>query len=76
MLFFIDVPVLPPMEQPEEDEPQRTEDDKEDEAARAKFASGPKAPDPYQQQDQSQMLLPILIALACFFPVLFCLCRL
>jgi len=71
-----DVPALPPMEQPEEDEPQRSEDDKEDEAARAKFASGPKAPDPYQQQDQSQMLLPILIALACFFPVLFCLCRL
>jgi len=73
-----DVPTLPPLEQMEDEEhqPHAAEEDKDDEATRAKFASGPKIPDPYQQQDQSQMLLPILIALACFFPVLFCLCRL
>ncbi len=42
---------------------------------RSKYASGPKQRDPYSEQDQSQMFLPILIALACFFPVLFCLCK-
>jgi len=71
-----DVAPLPPLDQPEEEEKQETEDDPLDQETRQKFASGPKAPDPYAQQDQSQMLLPILIALACFFPVLFCLCRL
>ncbi|KRY77266.1 Malectin [Trichinella pseudospiralis] len=40
-----------------------------------KYASGPKLQDPYAQQDQSQYLLPFLVILACFFPILYCLCR-
>lgn len=47
-----------------------------EQARKARLASGPKAADPYAAQDHSQMFLPILIALACFFPVLFCLCKL
>lgn len=41
-----------------------------------KFASGPQTADPYAQQDMGQMIIPVLIAVACFLPVLFCLCRL
>ncbi|KRZ59682.1 Malectin [Trichinella nativa] len=40
-----------------------------------KYASGPKLQDPYAQQDQSQYLLPFLVILACFFPILYCLCQ-
>lgn len=32
--------------------------------------------DPYTKQDTSRMFIPFLIAFACFFPVLFCLCKL
>lgn len=73
--YTTDVPRLREIEQPEQDEPHDLPepDDSLDEPP--KFASGPKIPDPYQEQDQSQMFLPILIALACFFPVLFCLCK-
>uniref|UniRef100_A0A5S6QR25 Malectin domain-containing protein n=1 Tax=Trichuris muris TaxID=70415 RepID=A0A5S6QR25_TRIMR len=41
-----------------------------------KWASGPKQADPYMYQDQAEQILPFLIALACFFPVLYCLCKL
>uniref|UniRef100_A0A914WWI0 Malectin domain-containing protein n=1 Tax=Plectus sambesii TaxID=2011161 RepID=A0A914WWI0_9BILA len=77
-----EVPELLPLGRHDEEEhdvdvPEPSELDPEDEQARkARLASGPKAPDPYASQDHSQMFLPILIALACFFPVLFCLCKL
>ncbi|VDP19411.1 unnamed protein product [Soboliphyme baturini] len=70
-----DVPALPPLEELEETLPDAPEQI-ELSADNLKWASGPKQTNPYTQQDQSQMFLPILIALACFFPVLFCLCRL
>ncbi len=62
-------------DQPEEREELPEEESEEVRQKRSKYASGPKQKDPYQDQDQSQMFLPILIALACFFPVLFCLCK-
>ena len=37
--------------------------------------TGPKEPDPYTMDDSSTML-PILIAIGAFIPLLFCLCKL
>jgi hypothetical protein len=37
--------------------------------------SGPKVIDPYAE-DQSSLLVPLLIALVAVLPVIFCLCRL
>jgi hypothetical protein len=37
--------------------------------------SGPKIIDPYAE-DQSSLLVPLLIALVAVLPVIFCLCRL
>jgi hypothetical protein len=82
-----DIPELPPMPTNDDDDVDEEDDasDKSDntrsdshqrQQQSSKLASGPRISDPYQQQDNSHMLLPILIALACFFPVLFCLCKL
>ncbi|CAG0904633.1 unnamed protein product, partial [Cyprideis torosa] len=38
-------------------------------------ASGPRAPDPYADDDSS-MMLPVFIAIGAFIPILFCLCQL
>uniref|UniRef100_A0A915IXC0 Conserved oligomeric Golgi complex subunit 7 n=1 Tax=Romanomermis culicivorax TaxID=13658 RepID=A0A915IXC0_ROMCU len=82
-----DVPPMPELEMNEEDEflakrdekhdpePEEEEESAESTETKAKIASGPQIADPYAQQEVSQMFIPILIALACFFPVLFCLCR-
>lgn len=67
-----EVPKLPPMPvEPEPTEPpiEKTENSK------SRKPSGPKEPDPYEQ-DNSSMLMPILIAIGAFLPVLFCLCKL
>lgn len=83
-----DVPELLPLDKMDEEflqkplheqqkQQQSEEDFIEDEPeARERFASGPQISDPYAQQEASQMFIPVLVALACFFPVLFCLCRL
>ncbi|KAL4002227.1 Di-glucose binding within endoplasmic reticulum family protein [Acanthocheilonema viteae] len=41
-----------------------------------RFEDEPLVEDPYAEQDTSHMFIPFLIAFACFFPVLFCLCKL
>jgi len=74
------VPELLPLEKMDEEEllPRRDEEPvlEEEPETLEKFASGPQISDPYAQQEASQMFIPVLVALACFFPVLFCLCRL
>lgn len=79
---ILEIPELPQIARHDEEEhdmegmEHMETDADEDHSKRARLASGPKAADPYAAQDHSQMFLPILIALACFFPVLFCLCKL
>ncbi|VDN06314.1 unnamed protein product [Thelazia callipaeda] len=42
----------------------------------SRFEDEPLVEDPYAEQDTSHMFIPFLVAFACFFPVLFCLCKL
>ncbi|XP_073826742.1 malectin-A [Musca autumnalis] len=37
--------------------------------------SGPRHPDPYASED-SMIMMPIIVAIGCFIPLLFCLCKL
>ncbi|VDN35717.1 unnamed protein product [Gongylonema pulchrum] len=41
-----------------------------------RFDDEPLVADPYAEQDTNHMFIPFLVAFACFFPVLFCLCKL
>nr|CAG4644049.1 EOG090X081J [Lepidurus arcticus] len=71
-----DVPKLPPMPSDEEeidDIPNKVEEPKAD--AKKRKPSGPRASDPYAA-DQSSSMIPIFVAVGCFLPVLFCLCKL
>ena len=43
---------------------------------RRKVAGEPKIADPYESDDTSVTLLPVLVALGAFIPLVFCLCRL
>lgn len=72
-----DVPKLPPLSRPGEDNEDDDEDEesKEDKPKKQRKISGPKAIDPYAN-DESSMLIPIAIAIAVFLPTLFCLCKL
>lgn len=38
--------------------------------------SGPRHPNPYKMMDESSMLMPIIVAIGTFIPLLFCLCKL
>ncbi len=38
--------------------------------------SGPKVQDPYATDDTGSMMLPVVIAVGAFVPLLFCLCKL
>lgn len=42
---------------------------------KSKLKSGPAAADPYAE-DQSSLIIPIMVAFAVFIPTLLCLCRL
>ncbi|VDM02215.1 unnamed protein product [Schistocephalus solidus] len=71
-----DVPKLPPLPQ----EPKPTEPDTFTTPApsrrpRSLPLNAPPAPDPYGSMDSSY-LIPIVVCLAAFLPVLFCLCKL
>ena len=86
-----DVPKLPelkkPVEEEEEEEEEEVEDEVEEEpkqkaskkssksSSKSKVASGPPAADPYAE-DSSSLIMPIMIAFALFVPTLACLCRL
>ena len=75
--LFSDVPKLPPLPRPgeENEEDDDDEDSKEDKPKKQRKLSGPKAIDPYAN-DESSMLIPIAVAIAVFLPTLFCLCKL
>lgn len=75
--LFTDVPKLPPLPRPgeENEEDDDDEDSKEDKPKKQRKLSGPKAIDPYAN-DESSMLIPIAVAIAVFLPTLFCLCKL
>ena len=85
--FFADVPQLPAMpgfdemqQQPEEFDSD-DEDYDDDTASQSadktyKRPSGPKVQDPYAADDTNSMLLPIVVAIGAFIPILFCLCKL
>ena len=77
LLSLTDVPKLPPLSRPGEDNEDDDEDEesKEDKPKKQRKISGPKAIDPYAN-DESSMLIPIAIAIAVFLPTLFCLCKL
>lgn len=76
-----DVPQLPPL--PRMDRPE-VEDEEEDDTPEKKTAKEkrrrphlePKIVDPYANEDPSSMIFPIIIAIAAFIPLVFCLCRL
>ncbi|XP_058976762.1 malectin-like [Musca domestica] len=42
---------------------------------RNKKTSGPRHPDPYASED-STIMMPVIVAIGCFIPLLFCLCKL
>jgi len=77
-----DVPRLPPIEQQNEEDAQQRDEEQnkpEDETPKEKKnrkTSGPKVQDPYELQEGSSILYPILIAVALFVPTLLCLCKL
>lgn len=68
-----DVRRLPPI--PVEPEPTEPPIEEIKEIPKSRKPSGPKQPDPYET-DESSMLMPILIAIGMFIPLLFCLCKL
>ena len=77
LAFFTDVPKLPPLPRPGEDNEDEDdeEESKEDKPKKQRKLSGPKAINPYAN-DESSMLIPIAVAIAVFLPTLFCLCKL
>ena len=77
LAFFTDVPKLPPLPRPGEDNEDEDdeEESKEDKPKKQRKLSGPKAINPYAN-DESSMLIPIVVAIAVFLPTLFCLCKL
>lgn len=72
-----DVPKLPPLPIPGEEnvDDDDEEQSKEDRPQKQRKISGPKAINPYAN-DESSMLIPIAVAIAVFLPTLFCLCKL
>lgn len=69
-----DVPQLGPIPQDSEEE-EDSQEEEEEVVSRPRHTSGPRTPDPYSEESSSVML-PILIAIGAFIPILFCLCKL
>jgi len=62
-----------------EEEDEETEDDErrwKRPARRHAAAIDQKVQDPYASDDPGSMLLPVVVAVGAFIPLLFCLCRL
>ncbi|CAG0884549.1 unnamed protein product [Darwinula stevensoni] len=73
-----EVPKLPPLEEeelPGVGDQSYKKEEWEKVTGKSKFASGSKISDPYSGDDSS-MMLPIFVAIGCFIPVIFCLCKL
>lgn len=79
--LLVDVPRLPPlpgMEQKERGEEEEEEPDDEDSKRlkRRHTMAEPKVLDPYAADDTGSMMLPLIVAVGAFIPLLFCLCKL
>ncbi|BHF71594.1 hypothetical protein SprV_0401465400 [Sparganum proliferum] len=71
-----DVPKLPPLPQePEPEEPSTFTTPTPSRRSRSLPFNAPPAPDPYSSMDNSY-IIPIVVCLAAFLPVIFCLCKL
>ena len=71
---IVDDPDFTGMDEIDERE-EHVEAELESESKRPRFDDEAPAEDPYAEQDASFFLLPVLIAIACFIPILYCLCR-
>lgn len=76
-----DVPMLPsipsPSHQGTDDEDEEEIQEKSQQSHRKRRpVSETKVSDPYATEDPSSMLLPVIIAIAAFVPIVFCLCKL
>lgn len=60
----------------EDEEEEETQEKKIVREKRRRQHTEPKIADPYASEDPSSMIFPILIAIAAFIPLVFCLCRL
>lgn len=50
--------------------------EEEEKPRKKRPVSGPKTPNPYASDDTSTMLLPVIVSIAAFLPIVFCLCKL
>ncbi|VDO91848.1 unnamed protein product, partial [Schistosoma margrebowiei] len=81
-----DVPQLPPLEEVETFDQQvlhphklsdSDDDDEEDlESVQQRPSRTPRAKDPYASVDYSYLILPVIVSVGAFLPILFCLCKL
>ncbi|XP_057295354.1 malectin-A-like [Hydractinia symbiolongicarpus] len=73
-----DVPRLQPLEQHAEEQQERDEEAEEEvpKDKKNRKTSGPKVQDPYELEDNTSYLYPVLIALGLFIPTVLCLCKL
>ena len=71
--IFSDWPQLPPL--PSETEEETLSDHISDSSVKNRNPSGPKAQDPYENEEGSAML-PIFVAIGAFIPLVFCMCKL
>ena len=72
------MPRLQPLE-PQHEQHTDIDDDVEEEIPKDKKnrkTSGPKAQDPYELDDSTAYLYPVLIAVGIFIPTVMCLCKL
>ena len=70
---FPDWPQLPPL--PSETEEETLSDHISDASVKNRNPSGPRAKDPYEN-DESSAMLPIFVAIGAFIPLVFCMCKL
>lgn len=83
MITSVDVPELPalpgtdsdPLEDELEDE-DHDDDMKPKSSKHKRPPSDKKVQNPYASDDTSSMMLPVVIAVGAFIPLLFCLCKL
>ena len=68
-----DWPQLPPL--PSETEEETLSDHISDASVKNRNPSGPRAKDPYEN-DESSAMLPIFVAIGAFIPLVFCMCKL
>jgi len=83
--MVVDVPRLPVIhggpetmtkDRSDEEEEEQEDDDQRWKKPRRHAAFDQKVQDPYASDDPGSMLLPVVVAVGAFIPLLFCLCRL